>query len=148
MAGNKQLEKCHNDGIFREGHRAKHCGNTEMGQPPTRWTGRGPKSQEPSSKVPSKGRGRRELERYSVGQTWEGNTVLISHLSRCGVLLWEWLPAPVFGKIWQCLLAMLWAPAGVEGIYESVCQWGYGHRNACVCANVLWYVNVCVYDVV
>lgn len=32
-----------------------------------------------------------------------------------------------------------------EGIYESVCQWGNGQRNACVCANVLWCVSVCVY---
>lgn len=30
-----------------------------------------------------------------------------------------------------------------EGMYESVCQWRYGHRNACVCANVLWYMSVC-----
>lgn len=55
-------------------------------------------------------------------------------------------------SLWQDLAV----PAGdavgtsrcTEGMYESVCQWGYGHRNACVCVNVLWYVNVCVYDVV
>lgn len=114
------------------------CGNTETGQSPTRWTGRGPQSQEPSSKVPSKDRGQRELERYSVSQTWEVTCPDVEGC--CGNGCQHQSSARSGGACWLCCG---YQKVYTEGIYESVCQRGQGHRNSCVCVNVLWYVSVC-----
>lgn len=78
-----------------------------------RWIGKGPKGQKPSSRVPSKGRCRYELEGYSVGQTWEEKSAPISHLSRMGAAVGMAGSTRVSSRIGQCLLELLWLPLQV-----------------------------------
>ena len=54
---------------------------------------KGPKCQKRSPRVPSKGRCKYELEGYSVGHTWEGKDVPMSHLSREDAAV-GWLSTP------------------------------------------------------
>lgn len=86
----KQVDRCHGDGGSKEDTQTEHVWGHRLRAATHR---KGPKGQKPSSRVPSKGRCRYELEGCSVGQTQEGQCAPMSHLSRLGVAVGQ-LSAP------------------------------------------------------